>query len=107
MIERILIGDMMNTRSMLPLKDPNEVLDRIKKILEKRKDAYKTIQEPNIKVEIITERCKSEYCPFDHIVVNITADYMLGEELLDICRYLKKNKLPFCYTEGAFKVALS
>ncbi len=98
----------MGTYMNVPLKDPNEVLQAIKKILEKRKDAYEHIpQESNIKVEITTERCKSEYCPFDHITVNITADYMLGEELLDICRYLKRNKLPFCYTDNTFKVILN
>lgn len=95
-------------RENVPLKDPNEVLNTIKKILEKRKDIYiNAPQEPNIKIEIVTERCKSECCPFDHTMVNITADYMLGEELLDICRYLKRNKLPFCYMDSAFKVILS
>ncbi len=96
----------MNTT--VPIKDPNEVLEVINKILEKRKDIYiNAPQKPNIKVDIVVERCKSEYCPFDHIMVNITADYMLGEELLDICRYLKRNKLPFCYMDNAFKVVLS
>lgn len=90
------------------LKDPNEVAEAINKILNKRKDTYENVpQKPNIKVEVITERCASEYCPFDHTVVIITADYMLGEELLDICRYLKRKKLPFCYTNNAFKVILS
>lgn len=95
-------------RENVPLKDPNEVLNAIKKIIEKRKDTYANApQKPNIKVEIITDRCKSEYCPFDHTIVNITADYMLGEELLDICRYLKRQKLPFCYMDSAFKVILN
>lgn len=94
--------------AIVPIKDPNDVLDAINKILDKRKDIYvNTPQKPNIKVEIIKDRCKSEYCPFDHIMVNITADYMLGEELLDICRYLKRNKLPFCYMDNVFKVVLS
>lgn len=98
----------MNNRTNVPIKDPNEVLGAINKIFEKRKDVYiNAPQRPNIKVEIVTERCKSEYCPFDHIMVNITADYMLGEELLDICRYLKRNKLSFCYMDNAFKVILS
>lgn len=75
----------MNNHTNVPIKDPNEVLEAINKILEKRKDIYVNApQKPNIKVEIIKERCKSEYCPFDHIMVNITADYMLGEELVDI-----------------------
>lgn len=92
----------------VPIKDPNEVLNMINKILEKRRDIYiNAPQKPNIKVELVTERCKSEYCPFDHMVINITADYMLGEELLDICRYLKKHKLPFCYMDNALKVVLS
>ena len=61
----------MNT--IVPIKDPNEVLEVINKILEKRKDIYiNAPQKPNIKVEIVTERCKSEYCPFDHVMVNIT-----------------------------------
>ena len=98
----------MNSRTNVPIKDPNEVLEAINKILEKRKDVYiNAPQKPNIKVGISTERCKSEYCPFDHIMVNITADYMFGEELLNICRYLKRNKLPFCYMDNAFKVILS
>jgi len=99
---------MNNGNTNIPIKDPNNVLGDINKILKKRKDIYVNAhQKPNIKVEIVTERCKSEYCPFDHIMVNITADYILGEELLDICRYLKRNKLPFCYMDGAFKVVLS
>ena len=98
----------MYSRTNVPIKDPNEVLETINKILEKRKDIYiDAPQSPNIKVEIITERCKNEYCPFDHIMVNITADYMLGEELLNICRYLKRNKLPFCYADNAFKIILN
>lgn len=97
----------MNNFMSVPIKDPNDVLRIINKIFEKRKDIYSAApQKPNIKVEIITERCKNEYCPFDHIMINITADYMLGEELLDICRYLKRNKLPFCYMDNAFKVIL-
>lgn len=97
----------MNNFMSVPIKDPNDVLRIINKIFEKRKDIYTAApQKPNIKVEIITERCKNEYCPFDHIMINITADYMLGEELLDICRYLKRNKLPFCYMDNAFKVIL-
>ncbi len=98
----------MNNRTNVPIKDPNEVLEAILKIIEKRKDIYANApQKPNIQVQIIKERCKNEYCPFDHIMVNITADYMFGEELLDICRYLKRNKLPFCYMENAFKVILN
>ena len=97
----------MNSRIYVPIKDPNEVLEAINKILEKRKDIYiNAPQKSNIKVEVITERCKNEYCPFDHIMVNVTADYMLGEELLNICRYLKRNKLPFCYMDNALKVIL-
>lgn len=99
---------MISTRENVPLKDPKIVLNAIEKILAKRKDIYSNApKKPNIKVEIITERCKNESCPFDHTVVNIVADYMLGEELLDICRYLKRNKLPFCYMEQAFKVILN
>ena len=99
---------MLNNRTNVPIKDPNEVLEAIRKILEKRKDIYVNApQKSNIKVEIIKERCKSEYCPFDHIMVSITADYILGEELLDIFRYLKRSKLPFCYVDSAFKVILS
>lgn len=98
----------MNNETIAPIKDPNVVLEAINKIIKKREDVYvHAPQKPNIKVEIVIERCRNKYCPFDHIMVNITADYMLGEELLDICRYLKKNKLPFCYMENTFKIILS
>jgi uncharacterized membrane protein len=62
----------MNNRTNVPKKDSNEVLETINKIFEKRKDIYGNApQKPNIKVEIVTEKCKNEYCPFDHIMVNI------------------------------------
>lgn len=103
------MNNIVNTMNAVPpLKDPNEILQDIKRIIEKMKDLYEdSSQKQDIKIEIITERCRSELCPLDHTMVNISADFMFGIELLAICRYLKRNNLPFYYIEHSLKVILN
>lgn len=80
----------------------------INKIIEKRKYVYDIAPfESNIKMNTIKERCEHEGCFLDHIVIKITADYILGEELLNIFRYLKRNNIPVHYRNNTFCIILS
>ena len=88
--------------------DPDKILEKIKQICERRKELYEDAPlNSNIKVELTTERCESPYCPLDHTFIKITTDYILGEELLNICRYTKRNKIPLLYRNNSFYIVLS
>ena len=86
---------------------PDIILEKIKRICERRKEIYNNApSDSNVKIELTTERCESPYCPLDHTFIKITADYMLGEELLNICRYVKRNKIPLLYRNHSFYIVL-
>jgi hypothetical protein len=88
--------------------DPEKILEKIKQICERRKEIYDNAPiTSNIKIELITERCESPHCPFDHTFIKITADYMMGNELLNICRYVKRNKIPLLYRNNSFYIILN
>ena len=88
--------------------DQDIILKKIIQICECRKEVYDNAPvNSNIKIELITERCESPYCQFDHILIKITANYILGEELLNICKYVKRNKIPFLYRNNSFYIMLN
>ena len=85
--------------------DTDIILEKIKQICESRKEFYDNAPlNSNIKIELTTERCENLYCQFDHTFIKITADYIFGEELLSICRYAKRNKIPFLYRNNSFYI---
>ena len=88
--------------------DPDIILTKIRQICEHRKEIYDNAPlNSNIKIELTIERCENLYCQSDHIFIKITADYIFGEELLNICRYVKRNKIPFLYRNNSFYIVLS
>jgi len=77
----------------------------IQKIIKDRAKIYKSAPtNPNIKVNIVKEKCQNELCPVMHEMVKITADALLGLEILNISKYCEENDQPLLYWNSSFNV---